>query len=47
MCTCLKLIKIVSKNLLLQIADFLKAGCEVTILFADLHAYLGKHQQIK
>jgi tyrosyl-tRNA synthetase len=24
----------------LKIADFLKAGCEVTILFADLHAYL-------
>ena len=23
-----------------QVADFLKAGCEVTILFADLHAYL-------
>lgn len=23
-----------------KIADFLKAGCEVTILFADLHAYL-------
>nr|AQM56846.1 tyrosinyl-tRNA synthetase [Bombyx mori] len=25
---------------MLKIADFLKAGCEVTILFADLHAYL-------
>jgi tyrosyl-tRNA synthetase len=24
----------------LKIADFLNAGCEVTILFADLHAYL-------
>ncbi len=23
-----------------KIADFLKAGCEVTILFANLHAYL-------
>uniref|UniRef100_A0A669B879 Tyrosine--tRNA ligase n=1 Tax=Oreochromis niloticus TaxID=8128 RepID=A0A669B879_ORENI len=23
-----------------KIADFLKAGCEVTVLFADLHAYL-------
>ena len=23
-----------------KISDFLKAGCEVTILFADLHAYL-------
>merc|ERR1712038_1271306 len=23
-----------------KVADFLKAGCEVTILFADLHAYL-------
>uniref|UniRef100_A0A4W4G7X9 Tyrosine--tRNA ligase n=1 Tax=Electrophorus electricus TaxID=8005 RepID=A0A4W4G7X9_ELEEL len=23
-----------------KIADFLKAGCQVTILFADLHAYL-------
>lgn len=23
-----------------KIADFLKADCEVTILFADLHAYL-------
>ncbi len=23
-----------------KIADFLMAGCEVTILFADLHAYL-------
>ncbi|XP_008189173.1 tyrosine--tRNA ligase, cytoplasmic-like [Acyrthosiphon pisum] len=23
-----------------KIADYLKAGCEVTILFADLHAYL-------
>jgi tyrosyl-tRNA synthetase len=23
-----------------KIADFLKAGCEVTILFADMHAYL-------
>lgn len=23
-----------------KIADFLRAGCEVTILFADLHAYL-------
>jgi tyrosyl-tRNA synthetase len=23
-----------------KIADFLKAGCEVTILFADLHGYL-------
>jgi tyrosyl-tRNA synthetase len=23
-----------------KIADFLLAGCEVTILFADLHAYL-------
>ena len=23
-----------------KITDFLKAGCEVTILFADLHAYL-------
>ena len=22
------------------VADFLNAGCEVTILFADLHAYL-------
>jgi tyrosyl-tRNA synthetase len=25
---------------MLKIGDFLKAGCEVTILFADLHAYL-------
>ncbi|CRL07433.1 CLUMA_CG020402, isoform A [Clunio marinus] len=25
---------------MIKIADFLKAGCEVTILFADLHAYL-------
>jgi tyrosyl-tRNA synthetase len=25
---------------MLKIADFLKAGCEVKILFADLHAYL-------
>ena len=25
---------------MLKIADFLKAGCEVTILIADLHAYL-------
>ncbi|CAG0896174.1 unnamed protein product [Cyprideis torosa] len=25
---------------MLKIADFLQAGCEVTILFADLHAYL-------
>ncbi|CAF0796571.1 unnamed protein product [Didymodactylos carnosus] len=25
---------------MLKIADFLNAGCEVTILFADLHAYL-------
>lgn len=25
---------------ILKIADFLKAGCEVTILIADLHAYL-------
>jgi tyrosyl-tRNA synthetase len=25
---------------ILKIGDFLKAGCEVTILFADLHAYL-------
>lgn len=25
---------------LLKIVDFLKAGCEVTILFADLHGYL-------
>ncbi|XP_030073576.1 tyrosine--tRNA ligase, cytoplasmic [Microcaecilia unicolor] len=25
---------------MVKIADFLKAGCEVTILFADLHAYL-------
>ncbi len=24
----------------LKMADFLKAGCEVTLLFADLHAYL-------
>ena len=23
-----------------KIADFLRAGCEVTILFADVHAYL-------
>lgn len=23
-----------------KLSDFLKAGCEVTILFADLHAYL-------
>lgn len=23
-----------------KIADFLRAGCEVTVLFADLHAYL-------
>jgi tyrosyl-tRNA synthetase len=23
-----------------KLADFLRAGCEVTILFADLHAYL-------
>jgi tyrosyl-tRNA synthetase len=23
-----------------KIADFLRAGCQVTILFADLHAYL-------
>ena len=23
-----------------KIADFLQAGCEVTVLFADLHAYL-------
>lgn len=25
---------------MLKIADFLRAGCEVTVLFADLHAYL-------
>lgn len=25
---------------MMKIADFLRAGCEVTILFADLHAYL-------
>ncbi|XP_065648187.1 tyrosine--tRNA ligase, cytoplasmic isoform X2 [Hydra vulgaris] len=25
---------------MIKIADFLKSGCEVTILFADLHAYL-------
>jgi len=25
---------------MMKIGDFLKAGCEVTILFADLHAYL-------
>jgi len=25
---------------MIKIGDFLKAGCEVTILFADLHAYL-------
>lgn len=25
---------------MLKIADYLKAGCEITILFADLHAYL-------
>lgn len=25
---------------LMKIADFLEAGCEVTILFADIHAYL-------
>ena len=25
---------------MVKIADFLHAGCEVTILFADLHAYL-------
>jgi len=24
-----------------KLADFLRAGCEVTVLFADLHAYLG------
>lgn len=23
-----------------KLSDFLRAGCEVTILFADLHAYL-------
>lgn len=23
-----------------KIADFLKAGCEVTVLFANIHAYL-------
>jgi tyrosyl-tRNA synthetase len=23
-----------------KLADFLRAGCDVTILFADLHAYL-------
>ena len=23
-----------------KLADFLNAGCEVTVLFADLHAYL-------
>lgn len=23
-----------------KLSDFLKAGCEVTVLFADLHAYL-------
>ncbi|KAL2914330.1 Tyrosine--tRNA ligase cytoplasmic [Polyrhizophydium stewartii] len=27
-----------------KIADFLKAGCEVTILFADLHAYLDNQK---
>jgi tyrosyl-tRNA synthetase len=25
---------------MIKIADFLKAGCHVTVLFADLHAYL-------
>lgn len=25
---------------MLKIGDYLKAGCHVTILFADLHAYL-------
>ena len=23
-----------------KLADFLRAGCEVTVLFADVHAYL-------
>ncbi|XP_037933333.1 tyrosine--tRNA ligase, cytoplasmic-like [Teleopsis dalmanni] len=27
-----------------KVADFLKAGCEVTILFADLHAYLDNQK---
>lgn len=27
-----------------KIADFLRAGCEVTILFADLHAYLDNQK---
>eukprot|EP00461_Guttulinopsis_vulgaris_P009332 UN09397 len=27
-----------------KIADFLRAGCEVTVLFADLHAYLDNQK---
>ncbi len=27
-----------------KIADFLQAGCEVTILFADLHGYLDNQK---
>ncbi|KAH6572759.1 hypothetical protein BASA60_006434 [Batrachochytrium salamandrivorans] len=27
-----------------KLADFLKAGCEVTILFADLHAFLDNQK---
>ncbi len=29
---------------MMKIADFLRAGCEVTILFADLHAYLDNQK---
>jgi tyrosyl-tRNA synthetase len=28
------------------VADFLKAGCEVTILFADLHAFLDNMKEL-
>jgi hypothetical protein len=29
------------------VADFLKAGCEVTILFADLHAFLDNMKELE
>ena len=29
-----------------KLADFLRAGCEVTILFADLHAYLDNQKVV-
>ena len=29
---------------MIKVADFLKAGCEVTILFADIHAYLDNQK---